>query len=358
MLAVTVLVRAATAMRHHRQRPALFMLLAVAFYMLLPLVIWRGVQHTTSWVFVGIWYLVSLVLHGAAMQVLRPSKGISRLPLVLTDVLSVKPRYFWSLTVLRTNWLLFAGAVALAPAAAVTIIYEVWPVVFAASCLTSWWRNKMLNGEPLNRSVAVSTLVLLTVGVSGVALAVLSETASDSWSRSAAAGMLLAILACLAHALSAGVSQVLGTTHYGSKDIAPAYISSSAGAAAGGVLGLVFLLAALTWGGLVGGSINISWRGAVLATVASALQVFGNLLFQHANHLARDAGGQRAPQVNSLFYLVPVGAVLLLAWFADTDIARPDLLITGLAGVVAVNMVMHLDPEGALQRRNAVGAHG
>lgn len=101
-----------------------------------------------------------------------------------------------------------------------------------------------------------------------------------------------------------------------------------------------------------------SYSGLGFAAVAAITYVCGGWCFAHANHLSMDAHGKEGARINTLFYLVPVLSLLLLAALTDTTIERPDLLIAGAAGVVAVNMVMHLDPEGVKQRTHRSGGHG
>lgn len=312
-------------------------------------------------VFVGTWYVIGAIVHGIGMQVLRRDEREDKIPVVVVDVRSVMPLYFWSLALLRAEWFIFAAAIALAPAVTVTIIFESWPVVFALLTFTRWWRNKMLEGEDLDRSAAISTLALMTVGVSGVALVILSEVQAISWTLLSLVGIILAIFATIATATGGIVSQVLGATHKGHDrndgSTETAHISTSAEALGRGIIGCLILLIFLFWW-LVGGSASVSWAGVIYATVTSLVHVIGNWFFQHANHMSRTVFRQRGARVNSLFYLVPAVAIVLLQWRADTEITRLDFLIIGVAGVVAVNMVVHLDPEGAHQRALAAGAHG
>ena len=344
------------------KRPAAVMLVAIACFAPLPLLIWAGVQDTTPLLLVGLWNVSACVVYAAAIQTARGTRGQV---VILDDVRAARPRYFWASAVLRANWFLFAGAVALAPVAIVTVLFEAWPVLFAVVLLSGWWRTKMLDGAALDRSAAISTLVFLMVGISGVALAVLSDIGSESWSRSAAGGIALALLAPAATAVASAAEQMMGAIGPDGKKVekehrSPAeqsHISASGGALGGGVLGSALIAAACVWLA-IGGTVNIGWVGLLCAVGAAPLQMAGNWLFQHANHLARREHGQSAAQVNSLYYLVPVAALVLLAAFADISIERSDLLIAGAAGVVAVNMVMHLDPEGAQQRAHQSGAHG
>ena len=330
------------------------MLVAVACYVGLPLTIYNGVQSTGPLLFTAVSYLLGCGLY--AVAALAPRIGE---PGVKTSqmVSAVEPRHLLSMTVLKCDWVVFAAAIALAPAAVVTIVFEMWPVLFAVLCLTGWWRRRMHGGERLDRSVAATTLAFMTIGIAGVALAVMSDAGSGSWSRTAAAGTAMAAFAAAMTASEAAAAQMMGKHQRGERAVSATQVSAVGDALSKALLGGLMLAAVGVWR-LVGGNLEASWSGLRWAAVAAVLQTGGKWLFMHANHLAREREGQSAPQINSLYYLVPVGAVILLAWLADSTVVRPDLLICGLAGVVAVNMVMHLDPEGAAQRTYPVGRHG
>ena len=63
--------------------------------------------------------------------------------------------------------------------------------------------------------------------------------------------------------------------------------------------------------------------------------------FTYANHLSN------SDTINSLIYLAPALALGWLWAFTEVTVADPKLFIAGAVGVIAINMVIHLDPEGA-----------
>ena len=358
MFAAVTLPRPVSALaggeRGNTRRPVRFMLVAVACYVGLPITIYWGVQGTSPLLFTAASYLLSFGIYTAAIRVPRTGEPGLKMNHLRS---AVEPRYLFGLTVMLSNWFLFAAAIALAPAAIVTILFELWPVLFAVLCLSEWWRRQMLNSKRLDRSAAVTTLVFMTVGIGGVTLAVLSDAGSQAWSWAATIGIVLAVLAAAMTAAETAAAQMMGKRQRGNRGLPLAHVSAAGNALSKAILG------SLAWAGLgvwqlAGGHLDVSWAGLWWAAVAAVLQTGGNWLFQHANHLAREHEGQSAPQINSLYYMVPVGAVAMLAWLTDSAVARPDLLICGVAGVVAVNMVMHLDPEGVAQRAHPVGGHG
>ena len=336
------------------RRPAWFMLGSVGCYVGLPLTIYWGVQTTSPLLFTAVSYLLGCGVYTAAVQASRTvERGFKMAQLVS----AVKRRYLLSDTLLLSNWFLFAAAVTLAPATIVTVLFELWGVLFAVLCLSGWWRRRMHDSQVLDRSAATTTLIFMTVGFVGVALAVLSDAGSQDWSWAATVGIGMALLAAATTAAATAVEQMMGKRQHGTKNLPETQVSTAGEALSRGSLGGLMLAGTAVWW-LTGGPIEASWSGLRMAVLAAGLDTCGNWLFQHANHLARHREGQSAPQINSLYYLVPVGAVALLAWLTDSAVARPALLICGVAGVVAVNMVMHLDPEGASQRAHPVGGHG
>ena len=362
------------------------MLAAVACFIGLPLTIYWGVQTTSPLLFTAASYLLGVGIYAAAVHLSLVARrrsarnmpapayaghGHARRPAEVSDasradseglaavrlLSAVKLRYLLSLTALKSDWFLFAAAIVLAPAAVVTILFELWPVLFAVLCLSRWWRRRMHNDETLERSVAAATLTFMTVGIAGVTLAVLSDTGSQAWSWSATAGVVMAAFAAVLVSTGAATEQLMGKHQRHGRREEPADVSAAGTVLARGLLGAAVLAVLGMWR-LTGGGLEVSWSGLCWAAAAAALQTAGTWLFLRALHLAREHGGQSAPQINSLYYLVPVGAIMLLAWLTDNAVARPDLLICGVAGVVAVNMVMHLDPEGAAQRAHPAGGHG
>ena len=195
---------------------------------------------------------------------------------------------------------------------------------------------------------------MLVVGGIGVSLAVLSDAGSLSWSATNLIGMLLALGSALCTALATATAPMLGRDqrHRRSsgalvphrrcyKDGAVVQrdhtdVSVAGNTAATTPAATPFIAAAGVVASLDDPSVLWAGSGLKFAVAAGATHMA-------ANHPA-------ATRINTLYYLTPVGALLLLAWLADTTIEQPDLLIVGAATVVVVNMVLHVDREGARQR--------
>lgn len=393
------------------RRAVLWMLIAVVGYAFLPLIVWAGVRDMSPFMFVVVWYVLSAVwqaifrqawtlfqskrecgsgsgsrlLVGSATAPHRDQQQPQKRLTMVEDIKRVKPRYFWLSAVTRLQWLLFALAITLVEPVIATVVFEFWPVAFGLLTLTPIWRERMLEGGSLGKGGLAGVLMMLVVSGVGVSLAVVSDSGVISWSSTATVGVLLAVLSTFLHALSAIASQMMGADQLNvpesqhsvepessvvrsqvepvrSAEWEITAVSTSSDAASKVLVTPFIALAGFCISGFgisLAPSVDLwATSSVLLAIAAAATQVSANWCFQHANHLARNAHGPSAAQINTLYYLVPVGALLLLVWLADTTIERPDLLIVGAAGVVVVNMVLHLDPEGAQQRGGGAGGQG
>ena len=189
-------------------------------------------------------------------------------------------------------------------------------------------------------------LVVLFVGAVGVSLVVLSDARSLDWANGATVGLLLAVVSTFVAAMSMAANQILAKDQRiptpvsgctaGPRDRADV---SVAGNATGGFLAAPFIAAVGIVVSVPDWSLLWDTNGALLATVGAAIHIAANWGFHHANHLARDAHTHAAAQINTLYYLAPVSALVLLALFADTTIEHTVLFVVGLALVVAANMM-------------------
>ena len=331
------------------------MLGAVGGYMVLPLIIWAGVRGMSPYLFVAAWYTTGAGMH-ALLRQCQDGRRPRRFRIV-DDLAAAKPRYLWLAAAFKFEWLLFAVAVTLAEPVVATIVFETGPIFFGLLTLTRRWRERML-GCVARRSGSVGAmLVLMLVGAFGVALAVLSDTGTPAWTVAVTVGALLALCSAFCSATVDVSLQMMGVDLNDDGGGADPTAVSASGNAAAQLMVAPFIAAAGAVVLLAGSSEGWDANGLLLAAAAGAAQTAGNWYYQHANHLSRQAHGQTAAQINALYYLTPVVALGLLALLADTDIARPDMLIVGAAGVVAVNIVMHLDPEGVRQRARSAGRH-
>ncbi len=218
----------------------------------------------------------------------------------------------------------------------------------------------------LNRAAASNTLLLLVFGGTAVALAVASRGVTEAeWGLQSFLGVLLALAAATGTAISSASFAMLG------EDVALRAMDGAIVGASGtredsetkrittttsgvaiahGAHGIAAVVMASIWT-LLGGSLQVGEAGVGYAIAAGALTCCGNWMFYQANHLARDNEGQISARINGIFYAAPVIGIVLLWRFGDSTILYWNMLIAGLAGILAINMVIHLDPEGIRQPR-------
>ena len=308
------------------------------------------------WLFVAVQYSVRGVLHFVFVQIQQAfrvgdAKADRRGVAMLEDLRAAKGGYLVTAVVGNLTWLLFAAALSLTDPSVATVVFEFWPIFFGLYTMTGFWRNKMLDDAEREDRRLGSMLVLLVVGSVGVALVVFSnqEAALSDWTLESALGVLLALAAGALSAAADINAAVMGVDQH--KAVSPrdrTSVSSTGNAAAQLILVPVFLIIGLAVSGDSGWGITTS--GLLLALCAGFFHAIGAWAYLRAIHLATDDHGHKAAGITTLYYLTPVAALLLLAGFAGTDIVRTDRLIAGAAGVVAVNMVLHLDPEGVVTR--------
>ena len=305
----------------------------------------------SPWLFVAIWYAARGFFH---FSFTRSS--------LLKDLKVIKRKYIILAAICALQWPFFAVAVTLIDPAVATVLFGAWPVFFGLLTLTRFWRKHALKetqhkqDNQETKSKIIAMLVMLVFGAAGVSLVVLSdnEAGLSGWTRGAAIGLFLAGLSALFTAGSSMTTNLMGADQ---KPSLPKRESAAVGVSGLTCVRLVLAPVLIGFGLLIDADMRwgITASGLSFALCTGILNPIANWCFQHALHFARDEHGREAAGVNALYYLQPVISLMLLVVFGATDIARPDLLIAGAAGAVAVNMVLHLDPEGASSRQGQSG---
>ena len=323
-------------------KAVVWMLGAVCGYAFLPLLLWAGVQELSPWVFVSMWYIAYGLLHATLRQITASVDDRDERHLVLWgDLRAIKPMLLALLAVCQVSWVLFAVAVTLADPSIVTVIFESWPMLFGFITVTSMWQKWMLDGHPQQvngRRDWLFMLVMMALGAVGVGLVIVSDTVSLAWSKDAPFGMMLAGVAALAGTLGAATQQATGEKQQVDKKRDSAAVSVT-----GNITAQLLLVPLLLFIAMIVSNEDapFSIRGVLLAAAAGGAGVVGNWCLHKANYLAREIHGQTAASINSLYYFVPVLAVILLTTLADTNIEHPKLFAAGVAIVVIVNIVLH-----------------
>ena len=257
------------------------------------------------------------------------------------------------------DFLFFAWSTSFIDTAASSSIYEMWPLTwFAGMVLVD--RRRSHGATPT--SLSPTTAGLMFLAASGIALIVYSTDTADSTGISAGdsgisvLGIVLALLAPLlggmatlhflladrvVHGKTPGSQNTWAVVADGNASDAGAQESLCHAAQALSH----FIAAPVVFAVAIAeqGTLAVLWSPAFLGGV-----LCGGLLSGPAGALIRRAHiVSTHREVITLQYLAPVLALGWLAIFTEIDIGRPDFLILGTVTLVAINMLMNVDPEAA-----------
>lgn len=280
-----------------------------------------------------------------------------------------------------TEFLFFVWSARLVDAAVTTIIFEFWPVVFLATAPLlrrflggSDQKGASERGPSIKERVPFANVVLVILAGAGLALVVAAEgfrgSAPVDGRKEAFIGLALAAVSLSLAGLSASLSVVVGEKqHHDASDefrTSKEFNNLSTGEAwrlserssdltALGLSAVVVIVprvavgcSALIWVVLVEGTSEgsrLSLIAAIAGLAAGACAGSGAMLLRRANHLSR------SDAINSLYYATPVLALAWLWLFTDVVVDNVAMFLVGAAGVVAINMALHLDPEGTRRSR-------
>ena len=341
----------ATKMPERVNRPTkavALMLGSVLGYSLLPLLVdlsgeWGSVAFVT-----GMWTLAYTCVCGGAAHYLsrRDGSGVSARSLV-------REIPWWAYMVAYIGafqWVFFVWSARLTETAVTTIIFEFWPVLFLLG------RKTFAVGHG-KRPVSAGEVALTVVAGIGVSLVVLSN-ASDSDMSVALWGPVLAVIALVivgcGRVVNIKVSEVVALRLSSSLSRSAGddpLLKIRVGALQDAVARSAASVMLLTVGGVQAfsdGSIPVS--ALVFGLVLGVVHGVANLFFLGANH------SSGTDLINNIYYGVPVLALVWLWAFTEVSIAEPSMFLVGVTGVVAVNMALHLDPEGkGLSKRHTDG---
>ena len=244
---------------------------------------------------------------------------------------------------------LFAAATVHVDTAVVTAIFEAWPLLWLAT-VNLLDRASSRSGRAGSRTQPARTYLLMLLAVPALVLVSASGGTSGSADGPSGGwpvlGIALAAGAAIAVAMGAGallfVDRMLNRPDHDRAGNGPAgddlrSVMSRSALLTGSVVVACVLapfafaeaspMSASFWASTGGGA----FAGAMLRAPASAL-----LHEAHMRTVRRE--------IIAVQYLAPLMALLWLALLAETQIERWDLLLTGTAAVVAVNVSVHLIP--------------
>lgn len=355
---------------------SLVMFGAALLYSPLPLLVGSAHDGASLIVIVGLMYVSRIFFLAIAAFVTgvedTPTSQTSRLsrPLIVFKLwMATRLRYRIMTIVLSMNWILFGIATDLAGPGLAAVLFEIWPAFFVMVTMSSNVVRTDLNASRWS----LQDLILMTLAACGVALAILSEDGAWDLGTQASLGVIIGLLSSVVSAMFALAEKRAGETDnlqdveqwqdwMAGSPIREALVSTSLAGLSRALFGIALVAYAI-----VVAQASISLHMIILGCASGALAAGANFLFNAGLHLedkgpTSDGDGptvRGSGAVTSIYYLVPIFALGWLRLFDRIEVARPDLLTAGAVGVVAVNMIMHLDPEGTRDRGlGASGGHG
>ena len=349
------------------------MLLAVGLYSLMPLLL-----DSAGWAPVALLTGFLMVAQSVTVLALAPIMGANAVPAAAqAKRLSVLGgwrlvRACWdtvpwlvrvAMFVASLQWVFFAWSVRLIDAAVTTVVFEFWPALFLVigPLIRRVWSGRSDVSGPIKALTSPMDLVLVVLAATGLALVVASEGSASGSApdRGGELGIILAGVALMLATLGAVVQITVGEQPRLRRRAADNLKARAPGGSDWEGPSELVLRVSLTGVAqvlprLAAGLIAIIWSlldvvgdGSGLSTAAIAAGVGIGLiwgcaepLFWLANHLSR------SDTINSLYYGVPVAALTWLWLGTDLNIENVSMFLAGVTGVVAVNMALHLDPEG------------
>ena len=337
-----------------RNRAAmLYMLPTVALGSLIPLMFVWGNGEDSPFLFNAAWRFGLVTGCAAFLLMAYPKVLLDRRTLGV-----IWPRLLsWAVvfTVIGNfDYTLFTLSLRFVDVSVSAILVEMWPIFLALLV------HRLL-GERY-KPVSLELIGLSALCFFGVAFVVSSqiggsETQSSSTSAyMVAIGSALALCGALAAALTAfafkwsvDLSGELAT-RLGVRAGGRRASQSSESARVKGELELFCIVVAYLIGGLISSPINAAaglFSGETIALTSLAIGMSGGILVQASASIllrkslltTRDLG------IGAMIYAIPALSLGWLWAFSKVDIARPDFLIIGAAGIIAANLLINFEAE-------------
>ena len=322
---------------------AIYMLVVVLGISLVPLVFDLGQASERPFLFNAGWRLGVALGCLVCLAVFYRRLLLNRA--ILSSVLHRLPRWALVLAALgNCEYMLFAWATQYMDIAAVTVIYEVWPILLILLV------ERLYRREGRFRAVGGGTVSLLLIAFIGIVFVVVGQAGSigglssnDGQNWGLITGLALAVGAALLAPLMAfgfrwgsdlAAELASSSSDHESKPSLEmfcaivAFLVSSSGAA-------VFN----TGAGLISGE-TIGLRVLTISVVGGALtNAIAGIAWRKVNFTTTNLG------INALAYMTPVVSLSFLAMFSQVEIPRPDYLVIGMVAVVAANLLINFEAE-------------
>ena len=252
------------------------------------------------------------------------------------------------------DFLFLAWSTSFIDTAASSSLYELWPLTWF---LTMQYVDRRRHHSKISSRVSLMTVSLMLLGTGALALIVYSvrtPNAVDSAPAIPMFGILLALMAPVLGGLAAlnflladrilygrGSSTDDGWTLLSDRSIsserAEETIAHAAQAISHALAAPVALLLAVTKGGFP----SLSWTSAFIGGVlcGALLSGPGGALIRRSHIISSHR------EIITLQYIAPILALGWLALFTEISVGRLDFLIFGTVTIVAINMLINVDPE-------------
>ena len=242
---------------------------------------------------------------------------------------------------------IFALATTFVDTAIVSILHELWPIIFIISLSRLAESRDQRSGARQQRYLGfgLGTTVLILFAFCSIVLVVISTYEYD---RSAGADNASTLIGIGLAVASAAASAMASFTVIWGRDLKEDLHNKldSVGElacvmVAFGLGSLSVVLLTLPVGLVLGEPRDTTSVGLAVA-IGCLIMVPGSALFRSAI-----LSTQRL-QVTALCYLIPVGAVGWLGLFGRIEILRPDYLVIGGVGIVSANLLISSEVSGYL----------
>ena len=336
----------------HPVLPALYMMIAVVSYSIVPILFKLGYAEKSPFLFTGI--RNGSVGIGVGAIILYFNRNLLLMPKVLEDIKShfnwkmllnpaagegVKSRRKAGLMLLATighcGFALFALGLTFVDVSVAAILFETSPLILML--LMAF----LFKDSQRYHATSMSTLIFVLFALAGVALVILSHNEDPHPLRAIGANfansgtlfgaflvLTAAILAAAHGACTLKLGASLAETHKAGEIVFVMVMTCIGQGISGGVLCLIGLFLSETF----------SWHQLSYAVMGALfVSSIGIFSFRAANLKTKDLG------VNALFFATPLVTLLWLWMLSILDVSHPDYLIIGALGVVAANLLINVD---------------
>ena len=244
----------------------------------------------------------------------------------------------------KFEYVFFAYAAQVMAIHAVTITYEIWPIVMILTM------GVLFRGEETYKRTGIGTFLMLGLCLVGFALVVLPEGVGHTEVQHSVSIVLVLVAALVGGTHNAVIfkwGNVMGDVlgQFRDQFRFPRGFESSSGSPvifatvlAQGLVQVVCFSLCLVIGFAIGE--RIEWFAFLISILGGFLVAgIGDVSFRIANSYTDNLG------VNALSYLTPILALAWLALFSQAEVSRLDYLLVGAIAVITANLLVNFESE-------------